>query len=169
MLQALFCWLDNAGSPKIFQVSPTGSGSCFRTHRAAIGSGGPFAEVALASLAHLQTHELDLERLKMVAFKAVQDVIFASSWGVGFPIQMYTITPNEGAHRLVVEEINALRDAVVVWAQKQRLVLGELAEAPAAAVETQADQALPESEEPEAPDPGLEPESEEDATDQESL
>jgi hypothetical protein len=72
MLAGLFCWCESDGTPRIYQVEPSGSHSCFRTNRAAIGSGGAFAQVVLASVAHLRTNELDLERLKMVAYEAAK-------------------------------------------------------------------------------------------------
>ena len=100
----------------------------FRSHPAAIGSGGAFAQVALASVAHLNTYELDLERLKMVAYKAIYDVIVTSAWGVGWPIQMYTVTPAGGAVFLSVQEIEGVRDGVYGWMEVQRSVLGTLGE-----------------------------------------
>lgn len=157
MLAALFCWCEG-DFRHIYQVTPTGAGSCFRPYRAAIGSGGPFADVALSSVAHLQTHELDLERLKMVAFKAVQDVILTSSFGVAFPIQMCTVTPNEGVRHLTMEELNPIRDSVGLWMEEQRRILRELGEDPArvaAAEEAAVDEAVAEAEA--ADDPGLEP------------
>ena len=163
MMAALYCWCDAIGIPRIFQVNITGSGSCFRHHRAAIGSGGPFADVALASVGHLRTHELDLERLKMVAYKAIQDVIFTSSWGVGWPIQAYTITPAEGARMIDTQELAAVGDSVQLWLQKQRDVLGALGEeseteAVAAVAVEEAVSDETSDEEDASTDPGMDPE-----------
>jgi hypothetical protein len=129
-MECLFCWCDQDGESYILHVAPDGASSNFRDFVAAIGSGGPFGQVALASAGHLVTFALDLERLKMVAYKAVQDVIITSSFGVGPPIQMYTVTATEGAQQLTSEEVDAVRDAVFAWMEVQRDILGDLAEAP---------------------------------------
>ncbi len=77
------------------------SGRLLRTQRRAnsvnpkrlSGAGQAAAEVALASVAHLRVHELDLERLQMVAWKSVWDVITTSAYGVGDPIRLSVIQP----------------------------------------------------------------------------
>jgi 20S proteasome alpha/beta subunit len=127
----LFCWYDHAGQPRVWQVAPNVASSQFKGLRAAIGSGQAFAEVALATVAHLRVHELDLQQLQMVAYKSVSDVITSSSFGVGGPINIAVVQP--GAARVLdAEEVTAVGDSVKVWMERQRDVLGELAEVPVA-------------------------------------
>jgi 20S proteasome alpha/beta subunit len=125
----IFCWYDANGQPRVWQVSPNVASSLFKGLRAAIGSGQAFAEVALASVAHLRVHELDLQQLQMVAWKSVFDVITTSSYGVGFPIRVAVIQP-DSARLLQPEEVNAVRDSVLAWMERQRDVLGALAAMP---------------------------------------
>lgn len=130
LFAGLFCWYDQTGQPRVWQVGPNvASLSQFKDLRAAIGSGQAFAEVALASVAHLRVHDLDLQQLQMVAWKSVFDVITTSSYGVGFPIRVAVIQP-ESAQLLEAEEVNAVRDSVAAWMERQREVLGALAAMP---------------------------------------
>ncbi len=127
MFAGIFCWYDPDETPCIWQVAPNAASSQFRSRKAAIGSGQPSAEVALASVAHLRVHELDLERLQMVAWKSVFDVITTSAYGVDFPIRLAVIQPGS-ARVLNADESSAVRDSVNAWLERQRDVLGALAE-----------------------------------------
>lgn len=131
MFAGLFCWYDQAAQPRVWNVAPNVASSQFKGLRAAIGSGQAFAEVALATVAHLRVHELDLQQLQMVAYKSVSDVITSSSFGVGGPINIAIVQPGT-ARILDAEEVRAVGDSVQAWMERQREVLGELAEVPPA-------------------------------------
>jgi 20S proteasome alpha/beta subunit len=135
MFAGLFCWYDQAGQPRVWNVAPNVASSQFKGLRAAIGSGQAFAEVALATVAHLRVHELDLQQLQMVAYKSVSDVITSSSFGVGGPINIAVIQPGS-ARILDADEVRAVGDSVQAWMERQREVLGELAEVPPAEPDT---------------------------------
>jgi 20S proteasome alpha/beta subunit len=123
----LFCWYDPDGLPCIWQVATNSASSQFREWKAGVGSGQAFAEVALASVAHLNLPDLDIERLQMVAWKSIFDVIETSSFGVGPPIRLAVIQPGT-ARILSADEVDGVRDSVLIWLEKQREVLGSLAE-----------------------------------------
>ena len=132
-LACIFCWCDAGGAPRIFSVPRTGSDHQLHDRHAAVGTGDIFADFAMASIAHLGTAELDLERAKMVALKAISDAIDVAAVYLGPPIQMVAVTA-AGARKLERAEIDGrLADSVDAWKLSQRDLLGPLA-APAPAV-----------------------------------
>jgi 20S proteasome alpha/beta subunit len=151
VFSGLFCWYDDE-TPRVWQVMPNIASSQFRSLRAAIGSGQAFAEVALASVAHLDVHALDLQQLQMVAWKSISDVISSSSFGVGPPISLAVIQPGD-ARLLEQDEVDAVGDSVRAWMERQREVLGALAGSPP---QLDGESGLPE----EAAEEGIEPPAE---------
>ena len=132
-LACIFCWCDGGGAPRIFSVPRTGSDHQLHDRHAAVGTGDIFADFAMASIAHLGTSELDLERAKMVALKAISDAIDVAAVYLGPPIQMVAVTA-AGACELERAEIDGrLADSVDAWKLSQRDLLGPLA-APAPSV-----------------------------------
>jgi 20S proteasome alpha/beta subunit len=132
-LACIFCWCDPSGAPRIFSVPRTGSDHQLHDRHAAVGTGDIFADFAMASIAHLGTTELDLERAKMVALKAISDAIDVAAVYLGPPIQMIAVTA-AGVHELERAEIDGrLADSVDAWKLSQRDLLGPLA-APAPVV-----------------------------------
>jgi 20S proteasome alpha/beta subunit len=129
-LACLFCWCDDEGS-RILEIPCTGADHQFHDRYAAIGTGEIFAKFAMASVAHIDPLQLNLEHAKMVAYRAIADSIDVAAVFLGPPIQMYVVT-GEGACRLSREEIDAgLADSVDTWKARQFEALGPLS-APAA-------------------------------------
>lgn len=155
----IFCWYDADGIPRIYQVYPNVASNQFRVGgRAAVGSGQAFAEVALASVAHLQLQTLDTERLEMVAYKSIYDVIVTSSFGVGWPVNLAVVTPGS-ARLLNTEEVGAVRDSVFAWFERQREALGPLVPSAEPLSETEIDLTTSDTETKDDPpeDPGIDP------------
>ena len=126
-LACVFCWCDHDGAPRIFSVPRTGSDHQLHDGHAAVGTGDIFADFAMASIAHLGTPGLDLERAKMVALKAISDAIDVAAVYLGPPIQMVAVTP-EGVHEIPRTELDgSLADSVDAWKLSQRDMLGPLA------------------------------------------
>lgn len=132
-LACIFCWCGRDGAPRIFSVPRTGSDHQLHDRHAAVGTGDIFADFAMASIAHLDTAHLDLERAKMVALKAIGDAIDVAAVYLGPPIQMTAVTP-AGARPIPRSEIEGeLASSVDAWKLSQREMLGPLA-APAPVV-----------------------------------
>lgn len=126
-LACVFCWLDAAGTPRIFSVPRTGSDHQLHEGHAAVGTGDIFADFAMVSIAHLGTPSLTLEQAKMVALKAIDDAISVAAVYLGPPIQMSVITA-AGVRTVPRGEIEgALSDSVDAWKARQRETLGPLA------------------------------------------
>ncbi|MGH2957601.1 MAG: hypothetical protein ACRDL6_11480 [Solirubrobacterales bacterium] len=125
-LSCLFCWCD-AGRPWILEVPRTGGDHQLHRRFAAIGTGEIFAKFALASVGHLAPERLDLERAKMVAYKAIADAIEVAAIYLGPPIQMYVVDDG-GARRVPPAEVEGgLADSVDAWKARQLEALGPLA------------------------------------------
>jgi 20S proteasome alpha/beta subunit len=133
-IACIFCWCDPGGRPRIFSVPRTGSDHQLHDGHAAVGTGDIFADFAMASITHLGAPELTLEQAKMVALKTVRDAIDVAAVYLGPPIQMFTVTPGEGARSVPRAEVDGeLTDSVDAWKLSQRESLGPLA-APAPAL-----------------------------------
>jgi proteasome beta subunit len=126
-LACVFCWCGDRGAPRIFSVPRTGSDHQLHDRHAAVGTGDIFADFAMASIAHLDTAGLDLERAKMVALKAISDAIDVAAVYLGPPVQMIAVTAG-GAREVPRAEIDGrLADSVDAWKLSQRDLLGPLA------------------------------------------
>lgn len=125
-LACLFCWCDDRGA-WILELPSTGGDHQLHDSYAAIGTGGIFANFAMASIAHLETAEMTLEQAKMVAYKAIADAIEVAAVYLGPPIQMYAVTA-AGACWIPAGEVDGgLADSVAAWKARQRETLGLLA------------------------------------------
>lgn len=128
-LTCLFCWCDEQGA-RILEVPRTGGDHQFHDRFAAIGTGEIFARSAMVSFSGPDTERLDLERAKMVAYRAVADAIRVAAVYLGPPIQMYTVV-GDGATPIPRAEIDGgLADSVELWKARQQEALGPLATDP---------------------------------------
>ena len=75
---------------------------------AAIGSGGAFAYLAQASLAHYDLPNTEMDLARALIYRAMLDIIRTSAHGVGFPISMGLVT--RGGVRLLDEQERRLAD-----------------------------------------------------------
>ena len=101
-----------AGRAWILGISRSGSAEV-RTQEgfAAIGSGGAFANVALASLAHYDLPNTDIELGTVLVYRAMDDIIRVAAHGLGLPISMGLVTP-DGARLLDQRQCHRIaRDA----------------------------------------------------------
>ena len=82
-----------AGQAWIFGIGRNGSAE-IRSQEgfAAIGSGGAFANVALASLAHYDLPNTGVELGSALIYRAMEDIIRTSAHGVDFPIRVGVVT-----------------------------------------------------------------------------
>jgi proteasome beta subunit len=121
----LTCGLDGQGNPWIIEIDH----SCTCTHYEqrgfhAIGSGAGFAQVANLLMAHFQAKDRPIEHGKLIAYRTVNSVIEASAFGVGGPVQMWTVDAG-GVHQLSDDELVAIKDSVGGWEELERAALDE--------------------------------------------
>lgn len=93
----------------------------------AIGTGAAMAQQAHALLSHFRMPERDIE-YGMVAALRVLDALDASSPSIGGPMDLCRITPEDGAHHLSPEEVDAVREDVRRWVGLEHRALDELFE-----------------------------------------
>jgi len=121
----LTCGLDSRGNPWIIEIDP----ACTCTHYEqrgfhAIGSGAGFAQVANLLMAHFQAKDRPIEHGKLIAYRTINSVIEASAFGVGGPVQMWTVDA-ASVHRLTDDELVAIKDSVGGWEELERATLDE--------------------------------------------
>lgn len=89
-----------AGKAWIFGIGGNGSAE-IRSQEgfAAIGSGGAFANVALAGLAHYDLPNTDIKLGTVLVYRAMEDIIRVAAHGLGLPIGVGLVTP-DGARML---------------------------------------------------------------------
>lgn len=80
----------------------------------ATGSGGPFATVARALMAHYLTARVSIDQAKMIAYRAVQTTCEVSQSGVGPPVQI-AVVDADGARTLSEDEVEAVGAQVERW------------------------------------------------------
>lgn len=85
----------------------------------AVGSGGPFATLAHASMEHYITDDLSLSDGKKLAYRAIETTINSSHFGVAGPVQM-AVCDGSGPRILSDEEMNLLSVEVDTWKTLER-------------------------------------------------
>lgn len=85
----------------------------------AIGSGGQFASVCRALLAHHIGDGLNIERGRYVAYRAIATTCDVSSFGVGLPVQI-AVVDHQGARILDDAEMESIAIAVDRWKELEK-------------------------------------------------
>jgi 20S proteasome alpha/beta subunit len=86
------------------------------------GSGDVFAHTLLKNY---PIKELDVERGKLVAYRVIKEAIEIGAYGLGEPIDMWTIT-EEGCKHLSDEELMALEDTYHSWKELERKIFEKI-------------------------------------------
>ena len=108
-------------TPYFFELAHDGQMNWHTDARfAAVGSGGEFATVANALMAHyLEGPALPLALGKQVAYRTIETTVEVSSSGVGLPVQL-AVADAGGARVLSDDEVEEVRTAVDGWKLLER-------------------------------------------------
>ena len=82
------------------------------------GNGDVFAHTLLKN--YLK-EDIDIEKGKLIAFRVIKEAINIGAYGLGEPIDIWTIT-KEGTKRIKQEEVMALGDSYKSWVETEREV-----------------------------------------------
>lgn len=107
----------------------------------AIGSAAGFAQLANALMAHFQVKDKPLNLGKLVAYRAMDTAINTSAYGVGPPIQMWTVEA-AGVHQLSADELAELRASVGGWMALESATLSDFLKEPEPVPETPMPEAI---------------------------
>jgi 20S proteasome alpha/beta subunit len=133
-----------SGQPWILEVTAAGEDTVY-DETYAVGSGGVFAKQAMAAIAHYDFPKRSLDETKVIAWRALDDCIASSAFGIGHPIRIISVEAG-GLTELDDDELRSIKDSVNAWKQEELDALGRLG--------------LGRSPEPEGEDEGLSPEPE---------
>lgn len=115
-----------AGGPWLLEVAGDGQ---MNWHTAAkfyaVGSGGDFASVCQAVMAHYFEGELDVHVGLQVAYRSIEATCRVSSAGVGLPVQL-AVADAQGARVLTKEEGDEVGTAVERWMISERAIVEDL-------------------------------------------
>jgi 20S proteasome alpha/beta subunit len=101
------------GEPWIYEVTSKGIDQRHDLGEA-IGEGRHFAAYALVSAEHYELPARGFRKVRLLAYRAVDDAIRTDAAGLGPPVHMVQVN-SEGATRLSDEEMSGLKTAVNVW------------------------------------------------------
>jgi hypothetical protein len=80
----------------------------------ALGSGGPFAHFACASMQHHAVRELGARGAQVLAYRTIDTAIAVAAFGLGPPVQMWVIDA-DGARRVEDDELQVISHTADVW------------------------------------------------------
>jgi len=112
------------GQPWILEVTAGGEDTVYDDYYA-VGSGGPFAQAAMVSVAHHDVRNRNLDEAKAIALRAIDGCIQTSAFGLGHPISICTVTA-EGVQVLSQADIRGVEDSVNAWKAAEKDALGGL-------------------------------------------
>jgi 20S proteasome alpha/beta subunit len=110
----------SANEPWIYEVSREGLDERHWVGEA-IGQGCEFATYARVSAEHYRLNTHGLARVRLLAYRAVDDAIRTDAGGLALPIHMAQVTDGK-AERLPPDQIERLNDAVSIWQNHEREV-----------------------------------------------
>jgi 20S proteasome alpha/beta subunit len=116
--EGLFAWYHPTDGFHLLRVPSNEHGAEFATRFQAIGIRDA-ALFSLSSSSYLEYENLPVESLKMIAFKATDDVIRAAAQGVGQPIQLAAVT-TAGAVVMTPEDVRGVEDTLAAFREHQR-------------------------------------------------
>jgi len=103
-----FVFAEYLNEPYILHITVNGTPEWIRNRFFATGSGAPFA---YALLGKYLTHELDLERASVLAYKVIEEAIEVGAYGLGFPIDIWHISAS-GVINLEQKRLAMIEDTV---------------------------------------------------------
>lgn len=113
-----------SGEPWILEVTAGGEDTVYNDYYA-VGSGGPFAQAAMVSVAHHDVRNRNLDEAKAIVWRAIDGCIQTSAFGLGPPISLCTVTA-AGVQMLSSEDVRGVEDSVNAWKAAETDALGGL-------------------------------------------
>lgn len=115
-----------ASGPFLLEIDSDGGRQWSDRHSfAAIGSGAIYAIHASRSIAHYRLPALSLVQAQALAYRTVENAIATAALGLGGATRLLVVTPS-GASVLARTELEAVRDIVGIWKQREVEILQEL-------------------------------------------
>lgn len=113
----IFTILENNNERKIWRIAPDGLDEFLEDiGYGCVGSGDVFAYTLLKNY---DMRELDIDKGKLIAYRVVKEAIGVGAYGLGEPIDIWTIS-QDGPKQLSDEEIMALDDTCGVWIKMEQ-------------------------------------------------
>jgi 20S proteasome alpha/beta subunit len=125
-IEALFAFWSGPGSSVVHLPDDLACVECIDKPFVAAGSAADFANVVFETLSHLVDARPTLSQGKLLAYRIVSTVCQVSSWGVGLPVQMSTVT-EQGAEIVPSTELEQLNAEVARWLAVESTYLIEAA------------------------------------------
>lgn len=113
-----------AGRAWILEVTAGGEDTLYDDYYA-VGSGGPFAQAAMVSVAHHDIRNRNLDQALAIVWRAIDGCIQTSAFGLGPPVCLCTVTA-DGVQRLTREQVRGIEDSVNAWKAAECDALGSL-------------------------------------------
>ena len=101
------------GRPWILEITASGEDTLYEDFYA-VGSGGPFAQAAMVSVAHYDVRNRNLDEAQAIVWRAIDGCIQTSAFGLGHPISICTVTA-EGCRLLSADDVRGVEDSVNAW------------------------------------------------------
>lgn len=86
----------------------------------AIGSGGGFAQMAMALMAHFGVRDRSTSVGMLIAYRVLDAVIHGSMAGVGHPISIWTVSRDVGCYQLDATELMEVANNVGAWQEAEK-------------------------------------------------
>ena len=104
------------GAPWILEINCNGLDEQHE-HRGflALGSGEAFAHFACAAMRHHAVRELGIFHAQVLAFRTIETAIKVAAFGLGPPIQMWTIDDKHGACRVDKDKDTIISHTSEIW------------------------------------------------------
>jgi len=121
--ELLFAYLENKENKKIWRIGADGSDEFLEeVGYGCIGSGDIFAYTFLKNY---EVKKLDTEKGKLIAYRVIKEAIKVGAYGLGEPIDIWTITTNS-ITRLSNNEIMALDNTYGAWIKMEQELFKEI-------------------------------------------
>ncbi|WGX97156.1 hypothetical protein [Nocardioides sp. L-11A] len=124
-LEALFAFWSGSAPSVVHLPDDLACVECIGKPFVAAGSAADFANVVFETLSHLVDERPTVTQGKLLAYRVVSTVCQVSSWGVGLPVQMSTVT-ERGAELVPSAELEQLNAGVAGWLAVESTYLGEV-------------------------------------------
>ena len=125
LFTAIFCGYGKDG-PFLMECNKSGGWQFHTRPFFAVGSADVFALYAMTSVLHYRVESLTEKQALALAYRTVSSAIETAAFGIGGDVQLLKVT-KETAVRLQKPELEAIKDTVNIWKEKEVETLGSLA------------------------------------------
>lgn len=120
----IICTKDGSGEQRILHIGKDGNDEYLDSIGYACTGGGDVFGYTM--LKNFEVKEFDVESAKLITYKIIRNAIEVGAYGLGYPIDIWSINSDGGVYRENEEDMKAIRDACLKLDEQEAKLIRQL-------------------------------------------